>query len=62
MALYEGKLNNSEYLGNHLADIAAASLLQTLGVHRLHVEKWTGIAYLVAQRLSFIEVARWWKR
>ncbi len=61
-AVLEGRLSIEAYVGNHLADAAAdaaAQLLQPSGAHCMHVELWIGIAYRVAQRLCFIEAARW---
>ena len=61
-AVVEGRVSMHEYVGNHLADAAAdtaARLLQPGGQACMHVERWTGIAYRIAQRLCFIETSRW---
>ena len=61
-AVYAGKISMLEYVGNHLADAAAdaaAQVLQSRANTCQHVERWTGIAYLIAHRLSFIEAYRW---
>ncbi len=62
LAVFAGRLSMQEYVGNHLADAAAdaaAHVLQPPAWACQHVEHWTGIAYLIARRLSFIEAARW---
>ena len=61
-AVEDGLITMHQYVGNHLADVAAdaaAIAAQPSNMLCQHVERWSGIAFMAAQRLCVIEVARW---
>ena len=61
-AVVGGRQTITEYVGNHLADIAcgvAAEMAQARGGIIEWVEQWTTRAYLAALRLAYVEAALW---